>query len=357
MTTTQHLTALDSGECRRVVQDDAAAESLRQAAARNLEYLSRLPINKEMTAFDRTISAASLTSMMNAISSWPGDDWSGLCDRYHLYKVTAPDLLITGYYQPELSASRRRTSRFRYPLYRVPDDLVDIDISQFCPACERKVVQGRVKDGKLVPYYTRGEIEAGSLSGRDLEIAWLDDPVEVYFLHVQGSALLRLEDGVLLEVSYSGTNGQPYTSIGRILIDRGKVSSEAMTLKTLKDYLRAYPEEQASLLSANQRYIFFRGVVVGPIGSLGVPLTGGRSLADDPSIYPPGALAFVHIAPRPQGAASVRRDYRRLAIVQDAGSAISGANRLDVFWGTGSGAEEIAGDMRNPGELYLMLPY
>jgi membrane-bound lytic murein transglycosylase A len=350
------LTALGNAECRRVLQDDTAAESLRRAAVRNLEYLEKQPSTRQLPALDHNVSVAALSAMMNALVAWPNDDWSGLCDRFHLYRAEVPNLLISGYYQPELYASRVRTERFRYPLYRVPDDLIDVDISQFCAACDRKIIQGRVRSGKLAPYYTRGEIEAGALAGRDFEVAWLDDPIEAYFLHVQGSALLRLEDGVLLQVSYSAANGLPYTSIGRVLIEQGKLPRDALSLQALKDYLRAHPEEQGALLSVNQRYIFFRAVVVGPIGSLGLPLTGGRSLAADPSIYPPGGLAFVHIAPRPSGSPSAQRTYNRLALIQDAGSAISGPDRLDVYWGSGSTAEEIAGDMRNPGELFLLLP-
>jgi membrane-bound lytic murein transglycosylase A len=214
---------------------------------------------------------------------------------------------------------------------------------------------GRIKNGKLVPYYTRAEIEAGVLAGRDQELAWLDDPVEAYFLHVQGSGLLRLEDGVLLHVSYGGSNGLPYTSIGRTLTEQGKVPRDTLSLQALKSYLRAHPGEQASLMAANQRYIFFRGVVTGPIGSCGVPLTPGRSIAVDPSIYAHGGLAFLHIKPR-SDATTAQRPYARLVMLQDAGSAISGPGRVDVYWGSGEIAEEIAGDMRNAGEMYVFLP-
>jgi membrane-bound lytic murein transglycosylase A len=266
-------------------------------------------------------------------------------------------MLVTGYYQPELTASRRRTERFRYPLYRTPDDLVDVDLSQFCPDCRSRVGQGRVENGKVVPYYSRAEIEAGALVDRGYEIAWLDDPVEVYFLHVQGSAVLRFDDGVHMQVSYGGSNGRPYTSIGSVLIAQGKMSRGAVSLKTLKDYLRGHPEEQAALTAANQRHIFFRTVAVGPIGSLGITLTAGRSIAADASVYPAGALMFLRVAPRATAASAAEKPvFSRFAVIQDAGSAISGASRADVFWGSGPTAEAIAGDLRNPGEMYLVLP-
>lgn len=350
------LTAMDTAGCRGIVHDDSASESLRQAAARNLEYLSRQPSDKRFKMLDREVSALELTSMSQAVSTQSGDDWGSLCDRYRLYKVEVPDgLLVTGYYQPELNASRKKTSRFRYPVYRTPDDLVDVDLREFCADCPAKVVQGRVKGGTLARYYTRAEIEAGALSGHDQELAWLDDPVEAYFLGVQGSALLRLEDGVLLQISYSSSNGWPYTALGKVLMDQGKISRDALSLQTLKNYLRAHPDEQASLMATNQRYVFFRGVVTGPIGSCGVPLTGGRSVAVDPSVYAHGALGFLHINPR-SDAATAQRPYSRLVMLQDAGNAISGPGRLDVYWGSGEIAEDIAGDMRNSGDLYVFLP-
>jgi peptidoglycan lytic transglycosylase A len=353
--TEPHLVALNAAECRALLRDDATVDSLQQAAERGLDYVSKLPATPRQV-FGRDVSAADLKAALDGVvaaakkDNWP---WE-ICDRLHLYRVDLADrLLVTGYYQPELAASRTRTARFRYPLYRTPNDLVDVDLAQFCPACNGQVPKGRVKDGTLVPYYSRAEIDAGALEGRGYELAWLDDPVEAFFLHVQGSALLRFDDGVHVQISYSSSNGRPYTSLGRVLVEQGKISRDDVSLQALKNYLRAHPEEQAALMGANQRYIFFRAVVAGPIGSAGVPLTDGRSIAADPSVYPPGGLVFLRVASRdgrPQPVVS------RFALIQDAGVAITGPSRVDVFWGTGSTAEAIAGDMRNPGELYLVLP-
>lgn len=351
-----HVTALDDGACRALVRDDAPAASLQQAAARTLDYVRQWPF-ADTKFFGRQLDASALGSALTAVmEAANGADWpQSICDRLRLYRVeTVEPVLITGYYQPELGASRKRTERFRYPLYRTPDDLVDADLGQFCPACAGRVAHGRVQNGKLVPYYSRAEIESGALAGRGYEIAWLDDPVEAFFLHVQGSALLRYDDGVHMEVSYSGSNGLPYTSLGSALIAAGKMSRANVSLQTLKDYLRAHSEEQGALMSANQRYIFFRAVTAGPVGSLGVPLTEGRSVAADQKIYPPGALVFLRISAR-----DPRQEQplvSRFAVIQDAGTAITGPGRLDVFWGTGLTAEAIAGDMRNPGEVYLVLP-
>jgi membrane-bound lytic murein transglycosylase A len=320
--------------------------------------LEKLPPDRSFTALDRQVTAGELTAMLQALSepASPDDDSQQICDRFHVYRVEAP-LLVTGYYQPELPARRTRSERFRYPLYRIPNDLVDVDLSQFCPSCNRKVIQGRVQDGKLIAYYARADIDAGILAGRNDEIAWLDDPVEAFFLHVQGSALLHFDDGVQMQVSYSDSNGRPYTSLGRVLVEQGKMERDAVSLQTVKDYLRTHPTEQAQLMETNQRYIFFRPVITGPIGSIGVPLTAGRSIAADASVYPPGSLAFVRVLPRNQpDATSAAPVFSRLVAIQDAGTAITGPGRIDVFFGTGATAESIAGDLRNPGELYLILP-
>ncbi|MFQ5666360.1 MAG: murein transglycosylase A [Candidatus Binatia bacterium] len=295
-----------------------------------------------------------LNTLSGPVAEWP----ARICERFRVYRVAggAP-LLVTGYYEPELPASRARTERFRYPLYRAPDDLVHIDLRQFCPACDSRVTEGRVEDGSLVPYYARAQIEAGALAGRGYEIAWLDDPIEAFFVHIQGSALLRFGDGVHMQVSYSRSNGRPYTSIGRLLIAQGKMAPGQVSLQALRDYLHAHPGEGAALMATNQRYIFFRTVVAGPIGSLGVPLTAGRSLAADAAVYPPGTLGFlrIHAGPGLQGSTGSLA-VSRFTFMQDAGVAITGANRLDVFWGTGRTAEALAGDMHNGGELYLVLP-
>jgi membrane-bound lytic murein transglycosylase A len=356
-----HLVALGADACRGLLHDDAPPAALQQAVARSIEYLEKVPAAHSFTALDHHVTADELLHMLTTLAAAAPNvgDWSeAVCERSHLYRAALPEkLLVTGYYEPEVAASRNRTQRFHYPLYRTPDDLVDVDLGQFCAECGQRVGKGRVHNGKLVPYYSRAEIDAGALAGRGYEIAWLDDPVEAFFLHVQGSALLHFEDGVRMQIGYSSSNGLPYTSLGSVLIAQDKVPRDMVSLQVLKDYLRAHPDEQDQLMAANQRYIFFRAVAAGPVGSLGVPLTAGRSLAADPKQYPPGALLFVRIASRDQpSVVSNQAVVSRFALNQDAGVAISGPGHVDVFWGTGATAEAIAGDMHNPGELYLVLP-
>ncbi len=399
------LVPISDAECRTVVRENAPPSSLQQAITQSVEYLQRLPPQRSFAALDRRVTVSELLDVANGLGallgacdqigrpvhdgqppvdvaatnpvlspveggSGPaartpgaalsrGDDLAhDVCERFQLYRAELPDrLLITGYYQPELPASRVPTERFQYPLYRTPDDLIDVDLDEFAPDCGTGVVQGRVQDGKLVPYYSRAEIDAGALAGRGDEIAWLDDPVEAFFLHVQGSAQLRFPDGVYMNVSYSSSNGRPYTSIGRVLIEQGKMAAETVSLSSLKDYLRSHPEEQPALLAANRRYIFFRVVATGPIGRLEVPLTAGRSIAADARVYPPAAVVFLRVAtPATSTPGATPGTYSRFTVIQDAGAAITGANRIDVFWGSGSTAESIAGDRRDPGELYVVLP-
>jgi len=350
------LQELSAEECRAVLLDDTDPSTLRRAAAQSLEYYRRLPEDRELTLLDRKVTVRDLRSVLESLFAQPlpPGDAAALCDRFRLVRVAPPTaLLVTGYYEPEIDARRSRSERFRYPLYALPDDRVEVDLTPFCSACAGKRAVGRVVQDELVPYYSRAEIDAGALDRHAHAIAWLDDPVELFFLHVQGSALLRFDDGVHVHVGYNGSNGRPYTSIGRVLIDAGKMSAEQMSLASLKDYLRAHPDERDSILERNERYVFFRVVSAGPVGSLGVPLTAGRSLAADPNVYPPGALVLLKIQ---TGAENTARTISRLALLQDTGAAIQGPGRLDVFWGSGETAAAIAGGMRDPGELYFLLP-
>ncbi|HVN84885.1 MAG TPA: MltA domain-containing protein [Candidatus Binatia bacterium] len=342
---------LSRDECRTVMVDDSDLSSLQRALERSLDYYRRLPEDQAVPLLDRTVTVRELRDVMESLISQPvgANDAARLCDRFALVQaLPARPLLITGYYEPELPARRRRSERFRYPIYELPDDLVTVDLTPFCASCTPKRAVGRVRDGELVPYYTRAEIDRGALGEHGSVLAWLDDPVEAFFLHVQGSARLHFDDGVHMEVSYNGSNGRPYTSLGRVLVETGKLALADVSLSSLKTYLRDHPDERDELMQRNERCIFFRTVPVGPVGSLGQPLTAGRSIAADARVYPPGALVLLKSAD--SAVAS------RLALLQDAGVAISGDHRLDFFCGTGESAAAAAGGMQAGGELYFVLP-
>lgn len=265
---------------------------------------------------------------------------------------------LTGYYEPVVQGARRRDARFTVPLYARPDDLV-LRASDVERASRNDEITGfRLTPEAELPYWTRAEIEDGALAGRGLEILYLDDPVEAFLMQVQGSGVVQLADGDVVRLAYAGKNGHPYTSIGRLLVERGEMTREAMSLESLKAWLRSHPERGRALMRENRSFIFFRELTQeeaddGPLGAQGVALTPGRSLAVDGSIHRLGLPVWV-VAPSldVHGEAG----FARLMIAQDVGSAIRGAQRGDIFWGTGEAAGHIAGRTRHAGRFLVLLP-
>ncbi|MDX1643609.1 MAG: MltA domain-containing protein [Thermoanaerobaculia bacterium] len=264
--------------------------------------------------------------------------------------------LFTGYYEPLLDGSRQRSERFDVPLYRKPDDIVEIDLERFHDRFEGQTISGRLTADSFEPYYERAEITAGALAGRGLELVWVDDAVEAFFLHIQGSGRVRLAEGGEMRVGYAGQNGRPYYAIGRELVARGAMTLEEVSLQSIRAWLAEHPSEAHAVMAVNPSYIFFRELDgEGPIGSLGVPLTPRRSLAVDATHLPLGAPLWLDAtAPRADGSGDA--PLRRLMVAQDTGGAIRGAVRGDVFWGHGAAAEAIAGRMKHPGRLWVLLP-
>src|SRR5579864_875028 len=259
--------------------------------------------------------------------------------------------LFTGYYEPELTGARRRAPPFETPLLRRPPDLVQVDLGDFRPELRGQRIAGKVVDGRLKPYATRAEIEAGALDLLHLELFWVDDPVGAFFLEIQGSGRIRLRDGSEVRVGYDGQNGWPYVAIGRVLVERHFLEKESATLPGIRAWLAAHPKQAKSILDANPSYVFFREVRGdGPIGAEGAVLTPRRSLAVDTKFLPLGAPLWLDI--RDENGAPLRR----LMIAQDTGGAIRGPVRGDFFWGHGSEAEARAGTMRARGGYYLLLP-
>jgi membrane-bound lytic murein transglycosylase A len=265
--------------------------------------------------------------------------------------------LFTGYYEPTLAGSRRPTERFRYPLYRRPPELVSVNLGEFREDLRGRRLAGRVEAGVLSPYFDRFEIEAGGLSQRGLELVWVDDPYDAFFLHVQGSGRVELDDGGFLRVGYAGQNGHPYFAIGRALVDRGVLTLEEVTLQTIRAWLEANPEEAPEVLAQNPSFVFFRELEEeGPVGSLGVVLTPERSLAVDSTFVPLGLPVWVDASAPASDPLVPDRPIRRLMVAQDTGGAIRGPVRGDVFWGHGRNAAHIAGHMKHRGRLWLLLP-
>jgi membrane-bound lytic murein transglycosylase A len=266
------------------------------------------------------------------------------------------DGLVTGYYEPLLHGSRVRQPPFLFPLYAPPDDLLTIDLSAINPDLRNLRLRGRVQGRKVVPYYSRAEIESGEAPVAGKELVWVDDAVEAFFLQIQGSGRIRLDNGDVLRLGYADQNGHPYQSIGRYLVEHGELQPGEASMQAIHAWAAAHPDRLGELLNQNPSYVFFRELPLadpsaGPVGALGVPLTPQRSIAVDPRYVPLGAPTFVATT-----WPSSDLPLYRLVMAQDTGGAIRGPVRADYFWGFGAEAGALAGRMRQTGRIWVLLP-
>ncbi len=261
--------------------------------------------------------------------------------------------LITGYYEPVIAGSRVRNPRHPHPVYGPPSDLVIVDLAGLYPELRDLRLRGRLDGKRLVPYYSRAEIEARAGKMAAPVIAWAADAVELFFLQVQGSGQLQFEDGTRMRIGYAEQNGHPYRSLGRHLVDHGELSLEQATMDGIKDWAARNPGRLKEALASNASYVFFRELPAsdGPIGSLGAPLSAEFSIAVDRRYIPLGAPVWLRSTDPVDGA-----PIERLTLAQDTGGAIRGAVRADLFWGLGPAAGERAGRMRQQGSLWLLWP-
>jgi membrane-bound lytic murein transglycosylase A len=263
--------------------------------------------------------------------------------------------LITGYYEPLLKGSWERSEEFRYPLYGVPKDLLIVDLGAVYPQLKGLRLRGKLDGNRVVPYYDRAQLDDDQDLLQGTEILWVDSLVDVFFLHVQGSGRIKLTDGSTVAVGYAGQNGHPYQSIGRVLIEMGELEKDAVTLFTIKDWLKSNPDRLNEVLAKNPSYIFFElrdGQANGPLGSLNVTLTPRRSIAVDRNVIPLGAPVWLQTTLPDER----QSPLNRLMLAQDTGGAIKGHVRADVFWGRGDEAEKLAGLMKQQGRLFVLLP-
>ncbi len=276
---------------------------------------------------------------------------------YQVFNQDGSDTgLVTGYYEPLLRGARKRSGPYQTPLYRVPDDLLTIDLSSVYPQLQGMRLRGRMVGNKVVPYFPRAELEkTNTLAGK--ELLWVDDPIEAFFLQVQGSGRVRLADtNETVRVAYADQNGHPYQSIGRYLVDQGELKLEQASAQGIKAWVVANPTRRQALLDVNPSYVFFKEEKIvdpgkGPKGALGVPLTPQRSIAVDPRFVPSGAPVFLATT-QPNSDLSLQR----LMLAQDTGGAIKGAVRADFFWGFGAAAGEKAGRMKQRGQMWILWP-
>jgi len=309
---------------------------------------------------------------------WP--QWKSVCDeaqalaapttpairrflesRLQPWRLTNPDGtssgLVTGYYEPLLHGSRHRGKPYLQPVFGVPPDLLTIDLGSVLPELKHLRLRGRLEGGKVVPYFSRAEINSRHDDASARALLWIDDPVELFFLQVQGSGRVKLADGSMTRLAYADQNGHPYQSIGRLLVERGELTLEQASMQGIKQWARANPARVGELLNANPSYVFFREQPLkgndhaGPNGALGVPLTPERSIAVDPRYVPLGVPVFLATT-QPESSLALRR----LVLAQDTGGAIRGVVRADLFWGFAAQAGSQAGRMKQSGQMWVLLP-
>ncbi|WP_338241479.1 murein transglycosylase A [Aurantiacibacter hainanensis] len=299
------------------------------------------------------------TTPCDAAANWPRTDAAAFFAR-HFTPVVVGDGqgFATGYFEPQIAGSRTRRPGYDVPVYAVPDDLERCWRDEI-PASEREgraPLSRRMPDGRCVEYHTRAEIEDGALQGRGLEIGWAADPLEFFFLQIQGSGQLISPEGDVLRIGYAGQNGHAYTSIGALMRERGLLGDGPGqypgSMQGIMDYIRENPPAGTALMRENESWVFFRvldgpAAQIGPLGSIGVPVTAENSVAVDPDFVPYGAPVFLDLD---------RNEADGLWVAQDTGGAITGANRFDTFWGAGERAREVAGSMSGRGRAVVLLP-
>jgi membrane-bound lytic murein transglycosylase A len=350
------------------ISDDLDRESLRTAIRHSFAYLTKLrpgtvvgeqprrftakQILDSLIAFEKTLELSA------CLECWVKE----ITRRFEFLpsstQAETDSILFTGYFQPLIEASLYPSAEYRYPIYGKPGDLIIAEQVTLAPKPAVEQLSGRLQGERFVPYYTRREIDdLGTLRDRGYEIAWAKDPIDVFFLHIQGSGVLRLQDGRQLQIGYAASNGRPYRSIGRLLIESGEIAREEMSMQRLRRYLIEHPAERSEIMAYNESYVFFRIVESGPLGSLEVPLTAGRSIATDSRFFPKGALAFI-VSQKPivdsTGRLTGWQPFARFVLNQDTGSAIRGLQRVDLYFGTGDIAGGEAGFMNTDGKLYFL---
>jgi len=335
--------------------DDLDEASLEKALQNSIHYYDTIGREKVYRIADQRVTAQNLKETLVAFREmwrkkrWQGDFSSEIVRQFNFYRISGESgqVLFTGYYEPLLEGSLERTEKYRYPIYKVPPDLIKSN---------GKI--GRMDKGNFVPYYSRREIDIdGILQGKNLELFWVSDILDLFSLHIQGSGKIKLTDGRVISVGFAQSNGFPYRSVTKLMLDSGKISpGEASYRHT---FLRNKSDaEILEVLSQNERYVFFRILDSEPIGSLSEPVTPGRTIATDPDYFPEGALAFIRLR-KPvfdaNGNVKERVHFSRFVLNQDKGSAIQGPGRVDLFCGFGQEAELMAGTLKEQGELYLLL--
>ena len=358
--------------------DDADTASLRSAALQSKAYYQRLPATQNFRFGSENFSAQDLIDTMDTLvalidGATTKTDWlNSLAQHFWIYQSVGVDarrtVTFSSYYEPTISARLLPDAIYKYPLYTRPSDLIDVDLSLFNSALAGTRIVGHVVGRSLQPYYTREDIDSERvLKGERLEIAYARNPLDIFFLQVEGSGWLDVGSGLPVRIRYDGDNGLPFRSVGQYLVKSGRVPAQGFGHQKFQSYMDQHPLQRQKLLNVDERYVFFEldtgSSSVSAYGNLNVPLTSGRSVATDPKIFPKGALAWISVRGEDPSKSTTsttqgfsgRHSFSRFVLNQDEGGAIKGPGRVDIFAGHGPDAEYFATHLWNPGTLYFLV--
>ena len=337
--------------------------TLTRALQSSINYLQTRPKEATINTADRTLSSSQLVDGLEKVLllvknyNDPESFNQSLQENFCFYQPESKQALFTGYYRSRISGSKNKTKTYRYPIYGEPQDLLTLNTSEFpilanIPGIPKQIRGKLAPNNQIKPYLSRAEIDLGNLKNKNSKIlAWVKDPIELFFMHIQGSGIISFQDGSSLELGYANSNGWPYRSIGTYLAQQKKLVLSEISKQSIEAYLRDHPEEIAAILNFNPSYVFFQPKQGGSFGNLNQVLTPFRSVATDQSIFPAAALLWIEISSSP-----TYEGLSQLVLNQDVGGAIKGSTRLDLFCGEGQNAEYIAGHLKNPGKVILILP-
>ncbi|MBU3949668.1 MAG: murein transglycosylase A [Proteobacteria bacterium] len=349
--------------------DDMNYENLDESIKQSLSYLFKRPASSKFKFGDDIYTTSQMIKSLEAfqkfIVSRPSADElrKYINTNYYVYKSAGSnrkeEVLFTGYYEPELDGSLFKSDIYKYPVYGIPADLVSMDLSLFSPKYQGEKITGRYTGQRVVPYYERREIEAGAIADNEAYIiAWVKDPVGLFFLQIQGSGKINLDNGETVNVHYHASNGHPYKSIGALLIQKDIIERSKMSMQSIREYLNSNPEKMQEILNHNPSYVFFKTEQDGPFGCLEVKLTPQRSIALDRRIFPLSGLVYIETL-KPDvdenGEILGWSKCYKFVLAQDTGGAIRGPGRADLFWGNGKYAETAAGNMQHKGSFYFLM--
>lgn len=349
--------------------DDMTYDGLEHSLLKSLSYLQKIPVDRQFVFGEDSYTTEhmirSLQYFLDYVQTRPAtaDLAKYIRSNYLVYRSVGRngrgEVLYTGYYEPHLRGSLSRIDDYRFPIYARPQDLISIDLSLFNEKYAGEKIIARYTQQKVLPYYDRSEIDSdGALEGNTEVLAWVEDPVDVFFLQIQGSGKIYIDNGDVLNVHYHTSNGRPYRSIGKLLIDKEKITVDEMSMQKIREYLHNHPDEIEDVFNYNPSYVFFKIEPDGPLGNINVKLTPGRSIALDRRIFPKAALCFIETEkPVVDSAGQIQswQRFTRFAMNQDTGGAIRGPGRADLFWGNGPYAEIAAGHLKHTGKLYFLV--